>query len=133
MFEQKVNKWVYKVKGKEFYRARDVIDFLGLSIVDSTVNRWFRLGVQDEKFGVKVTRELNEDYGAFSKTLTTEEEEVVYGFKERKCNKCHNTFTTEVDERGWAIKTVCPSCSAENYRIINGNEYNLNAITRLGK
>jgi len=117
----RVCKWIYTFPdGRKFNHVKEFADELGINY--NTLTKYFTDNrLKSLPFPIK--RELNPD---FCVTGNKHALDVIpqYGYKIRKCNKCHKDFKTKVDKRGWAIKTICPKCTAENKRFMQENNYN---------
>ena len=97
-------RYTFTFEGVEYYRIEDLA--LELNVVASTLGNWINNQKWDKIGGVvlkeKTTKEKRKQIIKFKNGK--------YGYKFRKCTKCHEEFETELDERGWCINTRCPRC-----------------------
>jgi len=101
-----VIRYTFTCEGVEYYRLDDLA--LVLDIPSSTLGIWIKDKKWD-KIGHFVKKEVTskEKRKQLIKFKNSE-----YGYKIRLCNKCHEEFETELDERGWSVNTRCPRCKA---------------------
>lgn len=43
--------------------------------------------------------------------------DAIFRYKIKQCNKCHNDFYTETDEKGIAYNCKCNNCKSKNTKV----------------